>query len=635
MSDTQSQFSEQPISSTPSSAQFSDEPLRSGGPALDALASPPSVQRRLRLWPGVVIIAVQWIAVKCIELLTRDTEAEMMGFQAAMFAPMIGALAVLLWWLFFSRLTWPDRVIVPVAMIVFGALVAVLGDPTIGPALFFYALPFTMTAWIVWLILALWLVPLVRARPLSWPTCRAGLALLFMLTAGYFSLLRFDGVTGGFRAALNWRWTPTAEEAFLAERAAPTLTKEPAKDAVPLALQAGDWPGFRGPNRDNRLTGVKIATDWDKNPPKLLWKHKVGPGWGSFAVVGKHVYTQEQWDQKEAVVCYDADTGKIIWSHEDDARFTEPLAGPGPRATPTFQDGKLYTMGAAGQVCCLDAATGKEIWSQNLKVILDQTETKVPMWGFSASPLVMQGIVMVFAGAPDQCVVGYDAATGKLAWTAGKGKDTYSSLQRATIDGVEQALMMTGEGLFALQPLNGAILWNYEWDLKGAARCVQPGAVGNADFLVGSPFGSGTHRIRIDHKDGKWERQNIWESNKISPYFSDFVTHRDHMFGFTGEFFACVGLDKGKVKWKERGFRDDEASKYGSGQVLLLADQDLLLIVTEQGAVALVEANPAEQKVLAHFQAIAGKTWNHPVVAHGRLYVRNGEEAACYQLLAR
>jgi outer membrane protein assembly factor BamB len=244
----------------------------------------------------------------------------------------------------------------------------------------------------------------------------------------------------------------------------------------------------------------------------------------------------------------------------------------------------------------------------------------------------MQGLVLVFAGAPEKCVLAYDAATGKLAWASGKGNLSYSSVQRATIDGVEQALMMTGEALFSLNPKDGAVLWNYEWDLKGAARCVQPGAVGNADFLVGSPFGSGTQRIHVAHKDGKWETKKVWASNTISPYFNDFVTHRDHMYGFTGDFFACVNLDKGKAKWKERGFAADDASKYGAGQVLLLVDQDLLLIVSEQGAVALVEANPAEQKVLAHFQAIDGKTWNHPVVAHGRLYVRNGEEAACFQL---
>src|SRR6202041_2588265 len=114
----------------------------------------------------------------------------------------------------------------------------------------------------------------------------------------------------------------------------------------------------------------------------------------------------------------------------------------------------------------------------------------------------------------------------------------------------------TGENLFALQPKDGKLLWNYPCDLKGAARCVQPGAVGKADFIVGAPFGMGTHRVHITHKDDKWESAKTWESRAISPYFNDFVIHRDHMFGFTGEFFACVALDKGKAKWKESGVGD-------------------------------------------------------------------------------
>ncbi len=346
MSDTKSQFSEQPLPSKQSSTQFSEEPLPSSGPAPDSLASPSSGQRRLRLWPGVAIIAVQWIAVKSIELLTRDTEAEMMGFMAMMFGPMIGAFAMLVWWLFFSRLNWADRVIVPAACILFGASIFIFGDESIGAmSLVLYALPFTLTAWIVWLVVALWMVPLVRSQPLSWPMCRNGLALLFMGTAVYFSLVRFDGVTGGFVAAINWRWTPTAEDKLLAATSAVDAPKALGKDVKPLVLQAGDWPRFRGPNGDSRVSGVKVPTDWDKNPPRLLWKHKVGPGWGSFAVIGKHLFTQEQRGPYEMVYCYHADTGELIWEYTEHARFYEPIAGPGPRATPTFYDGKLYTMG--------------------------------------------------------------------------------------------------------------------------------------------------------------------------------------------------------------------------------------------------------------------------------------------------
>ena len=256
---------------------------------------------------------------------------------------------------------------------------------------------------------------------------------------GYFTLVRFDGVSGAFEAVIwnNWRWKPSAEDKFLAERNLNSVSKPVETGCQATAsLQTGDWPCFRGSNRDSRLTGVKIATDWDKNPPREVWRHKVGPGWGSFTVIGKHLFTQEQWENNEAVVCYDADTGNIIWSHEYPARFWEAVAGSGPRATPTFHDGKLYTMGAAGKLCCLDAASGRELWTQD---ILVDSEAKLPQWGFSASPLVMQGMVLVFAGAKDKCVIAYNANTGKIVWSAGDGEFSYSSLQSAKIDGASDS----------------------------------------------------------------------------------------------------------------------------------------------------------------------------------------------------
>jgi outer membrane protein assembly factor BamB len=609
MSDTPSQFSDRPVPPSKSSTQFSEQPLPETAPLPETSAAAPSVKRRLRLWPGIAIIALQWGVVTAIRQIYQGTQTE---FMAMMFGPIVGTVAIFAWWLFASRLRWTDRLLIPALFAASIGWVLIVGDESIGMmAILLYALPIMTTAWIIWLVVS---------YPLSWPIRRAVVALIFVLTCGYYTLVRMDGVWGEFAATINWRWVPSPEQRFLAERTAPTPIALP-KAEHPLALQPGDWPEFRGPKRDNRLTGVTIPTDWDANPPKLLWKRKVGPGWGSFAVIGNRIYTQEQWNQNETVICYNGDTGKEIWFHEDKARFTEPVAGPGPRATPTFHDGKLYTMGAAGKLLCLDAADGSKIWEQD---ILASADAKLPQWGFASSPLVVQGVVMVFAGGPSKSVVGYDAGTGKFLWASGEGKLSYSSLQRASIDGVEQALLATGDGLTAFQPKDGVVLWDHKWHLDGGARCIQTAAVGDADFLIGTGFGNGTRRVRINHKEGKWEDKELWTSKAISAYFNDFVVHNNHIYGFNTELFTCVNLDEGKLKWKERG--------YGCGQVLLLADQDLLLIVSEKGEAALVEANPTECKELARFQALKGKTWNHPVLAHGRLYVRNGEEAACYQL---
>jgi len=156
------------------------------------------------------------------------------------------------------------------------------------------------------------------------------------------------------------------------------------------------------------------------------------------------------------------------------------------------------------------------------------------------------------------------------------------------------------------------------------ARVVQPTVLGDGDVLIGSGFQFGTRRVHVRHQSNSWNTEEVWTSRAISPYFNDLVVHRGHLYGFDGSFFTCVNLADGKRAWRARG--------YGNGQVLLLADQDLLLVLSEKGEVALVDASPEGHKERCRFQALEGKTWNHPVVAHGKLFVRNDEEARCYEL---
>jgi outer membrane protein assembly factor BamB len=273
---------------------------------------------------------------------------------------------------------------------------------------------------------------------------------------------------------------------------------------------------------------------------------------------------------------------------------------------------------------CLDAVSGEAVWSRDIAADSGAT---TPMWGFSASPLVANGVVSVFAGGPEgKSVLGYDAASGDLRWSAGEGQFSYCSLQPARLGGVEQLLIATDAGLTAFEPASGDVLWQYRWPLDGdMARIVQPAVLDDSDVLVGTGFSFGTRRVRVGRDGDAWTTEEVWPTRAIKPYYNDLVVHRGHAWGFDGVFFVCINLDDGKGKWRARG--------YGNGQVLLLADQDLLLVLSEQGEVALAAANPDRHQELARFQAIEGKTWNHPVVAHGRLFVRNSEEAGCFQLV--
>jgi outer membrane protein assembly factor BamB len=601
MSDTVSDIRPAPLPPQPDSSADADStrPFR-------------DVRRRLRLWPGVVILALQWLAIAGPGWVAPGTMIQFMGI---FWGPMVGAAALAAWWLFASRLSWVDRGLGLLACGAAGAAALLLGHPSINAlVLTVFALPVVTTAWVLWLVITPFL---------SWPVRRAGLLVVFLLAWGYFTLVRFQGIDGSATASFEYRWLPSAEEKFLAKLDAGASEGEPAADAAPVALQTGDWPGFRGPDRDGKLTGVRVPTDWKEHPPKLAWRHEVGPGWSSFAVAGTRLFTQEQWGEEEAVVCYDADSGTRLWAHKDAARFTEMVAGPGPRATPTVHDGKVYALGAAGRLNCLDAATGRVLWSRD---IVEDSGAKVPQWGFASSPLVAQGVVTVFAGGPDgKSVLGYHAASGEPAWYAGEGQFSYCSPQLARIGGVEQILIATDAGLTAFDPARGTVLWQHGWPMdSGQARIVQPALLGNSDVLIGSGFGIGTRRVHVGRDGDAWAAQEVWTTRAIKPYYNDLVAHQGHLYGFDANFFTCVSLEDGKGKWRARG--------YGNGQVLLLAEQGLLLVLSEKGEVALVEASPDGHKELGRFQAIEGKTWNHPVIAHGKVFVRNGEEAACYQL---
>jgi len=578
-----------------------------------ATASTPSPgERRLRLWPGVVLVALQ---AAVIFVPGWVSAGGMTQFRAKFVGPLVTALLVAVWWLFFSRLSWSDRLFL-LGAYVGGAVAAYfLCDPSFQFALPMYALPVATSAWVVWLLVTPFL---------DWPVRWAGLLVVFLLAWGGACLVRMDGVDGSFSAEFHWRWSTTAEDQFLAEHRAKSAPGTTADQVV--TLQAGDWPEFRGPNRDGRLTGVRIGTDWSAHPPREVWRHRVGPGWSSFAVVGHRLYTQEQRDQAEAVVCYDTETRNELWVHEDEDRFKETVSGVGPRATPTFHDSKIYALGARGRLNCLDAATGRVLWGRDAA---KDSGAAVPQWGFASSPLVLQGVVTVFTGGPDdKSVSGYDAvAGGEPVWMRGKGDRSYCSPQPATLGGVEQVLIATNVGLTAFDPKRGDVLWHHDSPTEGPQpRVLQPAVVGDTDVLLGTGLDIGERRLRVARAGDSWaEPSVVWESQKMKAYFNDRVVHEGHVYGFDGNSFTCLRLDDGGKSWPDSG-------RYGNGQVLLLADQDLLLVLSEKGDVVLVAADPKRHRELGRIKAIAGKTWNHPVVAHGKLFVRNGEEAACYEL---
>ena len=436
----------------------------------------------------------------------------------------------------------------------------------------------------------------------------------------------------------HWRWTPTPEDLLLARgeetlKPVAPVAAEPASAAVapatpaapatvdpaPKPLPPAEWPGFRGPRRDGVVRNVSVKTDWTQTPPSQIWKRPVGPGWSSFAVRGDLLYTQEQRGEDEIVACYRVSTGDAVWRHSDRIRFYESNGGPGPRGTPTLHGARVFAMGATGRLNALDAITGKSLWSRNT---LQDAKRVVPMWGISSSPLVVAGNVIVSVNGT---LAAYDVETGDLTWVGPRKGGSYSSPHLATFDGVEQVVILSGPGAVSVNPADGKELWEHKYD---GGAIVQPALTEDGDIIINAiaaTGGVGTRRLSVKHTGDAWKVEEKWTTNGLKPNFNDFVVHKGHAYGFDNNILSCIDLADGSRKWK--------GGRYGNGQLVLLSEQNLLLVISEDGELALVNATPDQYTEVTCFAgALDGKTWNHPVVVRDLLLVRNDHEMAAFRL---
>ena len=582
-------------------------------------------RKLLRVWPAIAAVVLQWL----FRFGVKELFPGIQGFGYAVMGSLALALVLIVWWAFFSRARWLERLfgLATIAVAV-GATWLLKHDSMWLPWLFAYAIPVLCLAFVIWA---------VATRRLPNKIRYATMVATVFIACGAWLLLRQDGINGDHNAEFGWRWSPSPEERLLAQTttepatttapatpsaapsatATPTATPEKQAQATAPATTTetrAEWPGFRGARRDGVVRGVKIKTDWSASPPVQMWRRPVGPAWSSFAVNGDLVYTQEQRGDDEVVTCYKASNGQPVWTHSDKARFFESNAGAGPRSTPTLSNGRVYAFGATGILNALDARNGAVIWSRN---VAEDTNTKVPFWGFSSSPLIVDDVVIIAAAGQ---LAAYETATGNRRWLGPKAGGSYSSPHLVTLNGVAQVLLTSDGRVTSLSPADGKQLWQHQWS---ANTIVQPAITPDGSVLVTSQE-AGARRLAVAQNAGGWTVEERWTSNGLKPYFNDFVIHKGHAFGFDGRILSCIDLSDGQRKWK--------GGRYGNGQLVLLPDQDLLLVLSEEGELALVSAATDQFTELAKFTAIHGKTWNHPVVVGDLLLVRNAEEMAAFKL---
>ena len=390
-----------------------------------------------------------------------------------------------------------------------------------------------------------------------------------------------------------------------------------AEKPSPAAVAASThWTSFRGPDRDGSYRQQPVRTDWGRALTPL-WKQPVGGGYASFVVADGRAFTIEQRGRREVAAAYDLVTGRELWTSAWNALFQ--AQGDGPRATPTWHDGRLYVLGATGELRALDAATGRTHWRTD--ILADAGAGNLD-FGTAASPLVVDNTVVVLpGGANGQSVVAYDRQSGKRVWGALDDRASYSSPMLVTLAGVRQILTFTETRLVGLSPENGKLLWELPWRMPNQAS--QPLIAGPDRVFISTGAGADAAMLQVAAgADGHLTARELWRTNRMNNNFSSSVLHDGFIYGLDGSILACIDASTGELKWK--------GGRYGYGQVILASGH--VIVLTEQGELALVRADPTAHQEITRFPAIEGKTWNHPAMSDGILLIRNIEEMAAFNL---
>ena len=391
------------------------------------------------------------------------------------------------------------------------------------------------------------------------------------------------------------------------------------------ARPAGEpyWTDFRGPLRDGHYRERPIQTKWPAQGLRPIWKQPAGGGYASFVIARDRAFTIEQRGQEEVVAAYDLSSGREIWTNRWQAIFQESLGGDGPRATPTWAGGVVFALGATGELRALDESSGRTLWRVN---ILDDNGGTNLDWGMAASPLVVDDTVVVLPGGPaGRSIVAYDRRTGTRRWSSLSEKQSYASPMLVTLGGVRQILVFAAARLMGVSADRGELLWQYPWRTSFDIHAGQPIVIGGNRVFLSSGYGTGAAVIELTKAGAAGAAfgvREVWRNNRMKNQFTSSVLHEGFIYGLDEAILACVDAATGELRWK--------GGRYGYGQVMLANGH--LLVLTEDGDLALVRATPERHEELISFPALSGKTWNHPAMAGGILLIRNLAEMAAYDL---
>ena len=375
-----------------------------------------------------------------------------------------------------------------------------------------------------------------------------------------------------------------------------------------------DWPQWRGPNRDGISAETGLLESWPAAGPPLVWKAQgLGEGYAAFSVVGDRLYTQGQQGSQQFVLAYDTNTGKQVWKTPSGRAYHESR-GHGPRGTPTIDGPRLYAVAADGTLLCLEAASGKRIWGINF---VDQFGGSIPRWGYSESPLVEGDRVIVTPGGRGASAVGLNKLTGATIWKSQDDPAAYSSPMAYDAGGKRNVVVFTAVAVIALDMKMGGLQWRYANVSNRTANIATP-VIHDGHVFVSSDYGTGGALLKLG------PGSEVYFSREMKNHYSSSVLVNGYLYGFSSSILTAMNFMTGQVAWRDRSV--------GKGSVAY-ADRHLYAL-GENGTVGLIEPNPAGYKEKSRFEINRGAypTWTPPVIANGRLYLREQDNLYCYNI---
>tara|TARA_B100001250_G_scaffold414073_1_gene450549 strand:+ start:5277 stop:6548 length:1272 start_codon:yes stop_codon:yes gene_type:complete len=417
-------------------------------------------------------------------------------------------------------------------------------------------------------------------------------------------------------------WTKSGSQSYKVNQQRKTQTPISSDKVDNNSFKAPYWTSYRGPNSEGIYKEQPISTNWPKEGPSVVWRKLIGDGHSSFSIAKGLAFTIEQQDENEVIAAFSVKTGEIKWKYEYPAKFEEYFGGIGPRSTPTWNNDRLFVLGAKGHLNCLDANSGKVLWQKN---IVEENESEVPYWGVSTSPFIYkESVILSPGGQDDNAIIALDVKSGKVIWKKHNGNQVYSTPTLFNILDKEQLIVALEGEILSINPNNGELHWSHKWKiLVNNHNISQPAQLNNDTLLISAGYGTGAEAFQIIRDGTKIKTKTLWTSKLLKTKFSSAVYWDGFIYGLNENRLVCLNAKDGTLKWRGK--------KYGYGKIVAASGH--LIILGDSGDLALVEMNPNAFSEKIEFKALeGGRTWNYPALANGLLFIRNSHEMACFDL---